>query len=207
MKRSTVIILIMSIIVVGAVAVWRLVPRQLAAEECSDVYRHFAEMQLPDVRVTFIQNKRINDTLRLPVTLLEAETDAGWDLLDSLFGRKQQNEAMMNDPTIPDEVKRLWQNTEYDVFFYRAHRETPLTTIEAGSARPSDVTVQMLPHNRCAMIIEPLSRKEEKALIQSAINENARLEEERALHERSYDAIIDAQLDYVDSLDAERNKQ
>lgn len=85
--------------------------------------------------------------------------------------------------------------------------ETPLTTIEAGSARPSDVTVQMLPHNRCAMIIEPLSRKEEKALIQSAINENARLEEERALHERSYDAIIDAQLDYVDSLDAERNKQ
>ena len=77
MKPRTIIALL-ALLLVGGAAAWKFFPHTLNHDECSDVYRHFADMRLPGVRVTYVQDKIINDTLRLPVTLLQAETDEGW---------------------------------------------------------------------------------------------------------------------------------
>lgn len=58
MKRYTLITLLFSLLAVGAVALWRFMPRKLNAEECSTVYRHFADMHLYGVSVVYIRDKK-----------------------------------------------------------------------------------------------------------------------------------------------------
>ena len=78
MKARTIIALL-TLLLAGGAAAWKFIPHTLSHDECSDVYRHFADMRLEGVRITYVQDKVINDTLRLPVTLLKAETDEGWE--------------------------------------------------------------------------------------------------------------------------------
>ena len=85
MKPRTIIALL-ALLLVGGAAAWKFIPHTLGYDECSDVYRHFADMRMEGVRVTYVQDKVINDTLRLPVTVLEAESVRGWQQIDSLYG-------------------------------------------------------------------------------------------------------------------------
>ena len=206
MKRSTLIVIILALILLVGAAAWRFVPRALDADECSPVYHYFVDMQLEGVRVTYIQDKLINDTLRLPVTLLEATTDAAWETLDTLFGRKQDYEKMLNDPDVPDVVKQSLLNDSISVYFFRAHRETPTRVIEPLGGRPDDVSVQMLPYNRCVMVVEPWSKAEERAVIGRGIRDNKKEAMEHRLYNRSYGAVVDNVLNYVDSMDAARSE-
>ena len=136
MRHRTLIIIILSLLLVGGAAAWKFLPHTLSYDECSDVYRHFADMRLPGVRVTYVQDKIINDTLRLPVTLLQAETDEGWAAIDSLFGLTADRNKLINDTTIPDEAKRLFLSNAPQFTLYRAHRKTPYKSIAPGDTRP-----------------------------------------------------------------------
>ena len=111
MKR-TLIFALAALLVVGAVAMWRFVPRALSYDECSPVYRHFADMQLEGVRVVYVKDKRVNDTLRIPATLLQAETDRGWQLLDSIFGYSEHIQELMDNPEIPDIAKKYFAESD-----------------------------------------------------------------------------------------------
>ena len=154
MKRSTIITLLLSLLAVGCTAVWRLVPRELSPEKCSPVYRHFADMELEGVRVTYINDKIIKDTLRMPVTLLEAESDRGWELLDSLFGYTETQMELLNAPNIPDVVKKSFCDKLPDFQCYRAHPETPECKIDSGGGRPDDVSVYIFPFQQRVSIFE-----------------------------------------------------
>lgn len=153
MKR-TLIFALAALLVVGAVAMWRFLPRALSYDECSPVYRHFADMELEGVRVTYIKDKIINDTLRLPATLLEAESDRGWELLDSLFGYTETQMIFLNDPDIPDVVKKSFLEDRPDFQIYRAHPETPERKIEKGSTRSDDVVIYIFPFQQRVCIFE-----------------------------------------------------
>ena len=52
MRKSTLISLLMALVLLGCLAIWRYMPRTLSYDECSPVYRHFADMQMEGVRVT-----------------------------------------------------------------------------------------------------------------------------------------------------------
>lgn len=153
MKR-TLIFALAALLVVGTVAMWRFLPRALSYDECSPVYRHFADMELEGVRVTYIKDKIINDTLRLPATLLEAESDRGWELLDSLFGYTETQMIFLNDPDIPDVVKKSFLEDRPDFQIYRAHPETPERKIEKGSTRSDDVVIYIFPFQQRVCIFE-----------------------------------------------------
>lgn len=153
MKR-TLIFALAALLVVGAVAMWRFLPRALSYDECSPVYRHFADMELEGVRVTYIKDKIINDTLRLPATLLEAESDRGWELLDSLFGYTETQMIFLNDPDIPDVVKKSFLEDRPDFQIYLAHPETPERKIEKGSTRSDDVVIYIFPFQQRVCIFE-----------------------------------------------------
>ena len=155
MRRTTLIFGLVALLVVCGAAAWKFLPRALSYDECSPVYRHFADMQLEGVRVVYVKDKRVNDILRLPVTLLEAETDRGWELLNSLFGYSKHINSILNNPDLPDDVKALFHD-DYHVGTFTAHRETPEKRIASSlDSRPDDVTVYWHPHYRCFCIFEP----------------------------------------------------
>ena len=75
MKRRWLIpLVVFPLVCVAVVAVTvQLVHRQhtVPLEECSEVYRQYCDT--PGIRAAFIKDKQINDTLRLDMTLLQAE--------------------------------------------------------------------------------------------------------------------------------------
>lgn len=202
MRHRTLIIIILSLLLVGGVAAWKFLPHTLSYDECSDVYRHFADMRLPGVRVTYIQDKIINDTLRLPVTLLQAESDEGWAALDSLFGLTADRNKLINDTTIPDEVKQLLLNNAPSFTTQRSHRETPEQHITSMDMRPDDVTVYIFHDLRCVTIYETGIVEEEAQI---------HLQNSKELKERTrsqqWNATFNAACDHIDSIDAARNKK
>ncbi len=202
MRHRTLIIIILSLLLVGGAAAWKFLPHTLSYDECSDVYRHFADMRLPGVRVTYIQDKIINDTLRLPVTLLQAETDEGWAAIDSLFGLTADRNILINDTTIPDEAKRLFLSNAPQFTLYRAHRKTPYKSIAPGDTRPDDVTVYIFHDLRCVTIYETGIVEEEAQIL---------FQNHKELKERSrtqqWNATSDIAFDHLDSLDAARDQE
>jgi hypothetical protein len=202
MRHRTLIITILALLLVGGAAAWKFLPHTLSYDECSDVYRHFADMRLPGVRVTYVQDKIINDTLRLPVTLLQAETDEGWAAIDSLFGLTADRNKLINDTTIPDEVKEGFLNTTTEFYVQRAHRETPDKRIASGDIRPDDVSVYIFPDLRCVTIYET-GTVEEEAQVN---NQNLRELKERS-RTQQWNATSDIAFDHLDSLDAARKEK
>ena len=194
MKR-TLIFALAALLVVGAVAMWRFLPRALSYDECSPVYRHFADMQLEGVRVVYVKDKIVNDTLRMPATLLQAETDRGWQLLDSVFGYSKEIQAILDNPEVPDNVKQTIVESDTGFHFYRAHPETPERNIEPNGGRPDDVSVYLYPLFRRVIIFEPATKEEERDVIQTSMKEN----KEEVLRRRRH-ALIDAAYDNLDTI-------
>ncbi len=182
MRKSTLISLLTALVLLGCLAIWRYMPRALSYDECSTVYRHFADMQLEGVRVTYIKDKLVGDSVRVPVTLLEAETDRGWEQLDSLFGYSKHINAVLNNPDLPDDVRAMYLDDNF-VSTFTAHRETPERRIASWfDGRPDDVTVYLQPHYHRICIFEPAN-------------------------EESKDAAWDQIVDDVEEFDSIRNKQ
>ena len=201
MKARTIIALL-TLLLAGGAAAWKFIPHTLSHDECSDVYRHFADMQMEGVRVTYVRDKVVNDTLRLPVTLLQAESDAGWAILDSLFGLKADRNKLINDTTIPDEVKQMFLRNSPRFTYQRSHRETPEQKIAPMDLCPEDVSVYIFPDLRCVTIYETGIEKEEAQVN----NQNLRELKERSRSQQCK-ATCDAALDHIDSIDASRNKK
>lgn len=202
MRHRTLIIIILSLLLVGCAAAWKFLPHTLSYDECSDVYRHFADMRLPGVRVTYVRDKVVNDTLRLPVTLLQAESDAGWAILDRLFGLTADRNKLINDTTIPDDFKEKFIKDAPRFTYQRSHRETPEQKIAPMDLCPDDVSVYIFPDLRCVTIYETGIVEEEAQIL---------FQNHKELKERSRTqqckATCDAALDHIDSLDAAQNKK
>ncbi len=85
------------LIVLGTLTV-KLWPRTVPFDQCSVAYKTYAGH--PGIRAAFIKDYRINDTVKVNVTLLEAKTDSAWTVLQTDF----------NVPIIPEEYKHLINN-------------------------------------------------------------------------------------------------
>jgi len=85
------------LIVLGTLTV-KLWPRTVPFDQCSVAYQTYANQ--PNIRAAFIKDYRINDTVKVNVTLLEAKTDSAWTVLQTDF----------NVPIIPEEYKHLINN-------------------------------------------------------------------------------------------------
>ncbi len=201
MRHRTLIIIILSLLLVGGTTAWKYTPHSLSYDECSEVYRHFVDMQMEGVRVTYVRDKVVNDTLRLPVTLLQAESDAGWAILDSLYGITENRNKLLNDPAIPDDVKEKFIKDAPRFTYQRSHRKTPEQKIAPMDLCPDDVSVYIFPDLRCVTIYET-------GIVEEAQVNNQNL---RELKERSrtqqWNATFGAACNHLDSLDAARNKK
>lgn len=195
MKRSTLIILVLSLLLVGSVAAWRFVPRQVDGDEIFHRY-----VGLEDVCVTYIRDKKVGDSIRVPVVLLEAESEHGWEVLDSLFGYTASSEKLlaeiMANPDIPDWMIELYQDETPSVQVHRAPRNNPERNIEAGAGREDDVMVYIQAYRRRITIVAPPNVRDGVVATSDAIKETDRDAKEMRW------ALLDEVMDDLDAFDS-----
>lgn len=95
MKKSWPITLLVCLLILGGGGLILGWPRTVPFDQCSDVYKRYAKMD--GVDATFIKDYKVNDTVFVDVTLLEAKTDSAWTVLQTDF----------NVPIIPEEYREL----------------------------------------------------------------------------------------------------
>jgi hypothetical protein len=195
MKRSTLIILVLSLLLVGSVAAWRFVPRQVDGDELFHRY-----VGLEDVCVTYIRDKKVGDSIRVPVVLLEAESEHGWEVLDSLFGYTASSEKLlaeiMANPDIPDWVIELYQDETPSVQVHRAPRNNPERKIEVGAGREDDVLVYIQAYRRRITIVAPTNVHDGVVATSDAIKETDRDAKEMRW------ALLNEVMDDMDAFDS-----
>jgi len=83
MKRSWIITILVCLLLLGGGGTVLLLPQVVPFDQCSDVYKRYAKMD--GVDATFIKDYKINDTVFVDVTLLEATDSVGWATLKKDF--------------------------------------------------------------------------------------------------------------------------
>ena len=97
-RRWAITILAFLIVVLGGIA-YRHWPRAVPWEECSTLYRHYAHAD--GIEATFIHNYKVNDTLSIDITLLQATDSAGWIAL-----KKDFNMPIVENPIVIKAISR-----------------------------------------------------------------------------------------------------
>lgn len=131
-------------------------PHSLEAEECSRLYQRYADS--PDIRATYVKNYRVNDTLTLNATLLEAVTDTGWAILLKDF----------NFEPYPPEILALITSTNAVQSWYVLHgtSDGPMDTLDKGNN--DFVMASQFEHN--IMVFDIRSREHMSALFDMNVN-------------------------------------
>ena len=76
MKKNKLICVVLFVTVVVAMLAWGYLTRVVPYWQCSEVYKRYSRVE--GVRATYIKDYRLNDTLTVAATLLEATDSAGW---------------------------------------------------------------------------------------------------------------------------------
>ena len=104
MKKNWPITLLICILLLGWGGIVLLWPRTVPFEQCSEIYQKYANEE--DIKATFIKDYKVNDTVFVDVTLLEATDSVGWNILKKDF----------EVPALPPELQQLVDNGEDLVF-------------------------------------------------------------------------------------------
>lgn len=79
MKRSWLITILICMLLLGGGGAVLFLPQVVPFDQCSDVYKKYAGMD--GVDATFIRDYKVNDTVFVDVTLLEAKDTTAWEEL------------------------------------------------------------------------------------------------------------------------------
>lgn len=95
MKKSWPITILVCLLILGGGALILGWPRTVPFDQCSDLYKQYVAVE--GINATYIKDYKVNDTVFVDVTLLEAKTDSAWTVLQTDF----------NVPIIPEEYREL----------------------------------------------------------------------------------------------------
>lgn len=76
MKKRWITIVLVPVVIVCILAAVKFWPRTVPLEDCSPVYRHYAEQE--GVDASYVCQYQVDDTTFVDVTLLHATTDSAW---------------------------------------------------------------------------------------------------------------------------------
>ncbi len=84
MRKFLLSTLLVCLLAVGGAVLVKRCPRTVPLEECSELYRRYAGAE--GLEVSFVQGYRLNDSVRVDVTLLQATDSAAWSILQDSLG-------------------------------------------------------------------------------------------------------------------------
>ena len=159
MKKSSIYIIFV-LIVVAAIVVGlavRYVPSVVPYWQCSEVYKRYSKVE--GVCASYIKDYRINDTLTLGVTLLEATTDSGWAMLQEDFGL----------PVIPKEVEEFFYGDSNRVSVKSCPKSVPLYT-DRDTLADDIIAISFFKRIICHFVIE--SKEQKRLILRKKVDEN-----------------------------------
>ena len=140
MKRTDYITLLICLLAVGVALVVVRCPRTVPWEQCSEVYKKYSQMD--GINAAYIKDYRINDTLTVAVTLLEATTDSGWAMLQEDFGL----------PVIPKEYEERFVGDSNRVSIKKFPKDIPLF-LDGDTLTDDLIIVSLYKHTICHFVI------------------------------------------------------
>ena len=160
MKRNAIIFIGVLLLLLAAVTAWRMHPEPV---EGSELYQRYKDQ--PGVRVGFIKDFPLNDSLTCDVTTFEALTDEGWEwMLDSLGVRSR---AEMD--AFFDSVYRASGMSEEDcantINFWQSQRFHPEVQGDSNALGNSVDFNLVSPHYRWLAVYHATSNEELDAVI------------------------------------------
>ena len=159
MKKSSIYIIFI-LVVVAAIVVGlavRYVPSVVPYWQCSEVYKRYSKVE--GVCASYIKDYRINDTLTLGVTLLEATTDSGWAMLQEDFGL----------PVIPKEVEEFFYGDSNRVSVKSCPKSVPLYT-DRDTLADDIIAISFFKRIICHFVIE--SKEQKRLILRKKVDEN-----------------------------------
>ena len=159
MKKSSIYIIFVLIVVAAIVAglAVRYVPSVVPYWQCSEVYKRYSKVE--GVCASYIKDYRINDTLTLGVTLLEATTDSGWAVLQEDFGL----------PVIPKEVEEFFYGDSNRVSVKSCPKSVPLYT-DRDTLADDIIAISFFKRIICHFVIE--SKEQKRLILRKKVDEN-----------------------------------
>lgn len=149
MYKHRVIAVLICVLAVALTLGWKYCPRTVPVEECSQLYRDYADN--PHIAAAYIRDFRVNDSLTLNVTVLEALDSAGWDTLvyrhffvppfeqeKQLFLNDQEETARIapkkdislpTDPTCTENDFLILSHTKKALYVFHIENNDQMTTI------------------------------------------------------------------------------
>ena len=150
-------LIVVSVLVVGF-AVWYL-PPAIAYWRSSEVYKKYSQMD--GINAAYIKDYRINDTLTVGVTLLEATTDSGWVTLQEDFGL----------PVIPKEYEAEFCGDSNKVTVKSFPKSIPLYT-DGDTLVDDIIAISRYKHTIAHFVIQ--NREQLKLIIHKQCDDNTR---------------------------------
>ena len=158
MKRTDILV-IATCCVLAVVAGFTLkhCQRTLPERKCSQVYQRYAHVE--GIQAAYVKDYRINDTLTIGVTLLEATTDSGWAMLQEDFGL----------PVIPKEYEERFVGDSNKVSTKIVPKESPL--VDGEDSLVHDI-IAISRYKHIIAHFELQSKMQESSLLDKLINDN-----------------------------------
>ena len=157
MKKNKLICVVLFVTVVVAMLAWGYLARVVPYWQCSEVYKRYSRVE--GVRATYMKDYRINDTLTIGVTLLEATTDSGWAMLQEDFGL----------PVIPKEYEERFVGDSNKVSTKIVPKESPL--VDGEDSLVHDI-IAISRYKHIIAHFELQSKVQESSLLDKLINDN-----------------------------------
>jgi len=104
MKKSWPITILVCLFILGGGGLIHSRTRTVPFDQCSDLYKQYVAVE--GINATYIKDYKVNDTVFVDVTLLEAIDSTGWDILKKDF----------EVASLPPELQQLVDNGEDLVF-------------------------------------------------------------------------------------------
>ena len=158
MIRRLSILLLVALLGVGGVAVYKNWNVLFPSGETSEVYRQYRHQ--PGVRAAFIRQMPINDTLRLDMTLLEAEDSAAFAALLIKMGK---SEEYIRDMAT---LRTMYEKTDngYNVRFSgRCLRGSPSAPPDEDQTK--NEVVSFFPVRKCVAVFHTSNETEIKTVL------------------------------------------
>lgn len=133
-------------------------PRTVPLRQCSELYQRYAKT--PGIDATFIKDFRVNDSVSIDVTLLEARDSAGWAMLQKDF----------NIPIIPKEYESSFYMDSNQVSIKPISKINPSLPIDSVVLNNNLIAVSFWKHSICIFSINSMAQLQ--AIIRNQLDNN-----------------------------------
>lgn len=134
-------------------------PRTVPFDQCSEIYKTYYNQ--PGINASFFKELRINDTVTVDVTLLEAVDSAGWETLKKNF----------NVPELDSTALKLLEGKEYQTFTRLISKTDPT---RMDSTQNDVLAIQLFVHKMTVFHIE--NESEKHAVYYSQFDKNFKIQ-------------------------------